>query len=276
MSKNVIVGAITNYETKDIEPWVESVIRNVPNAEVYMICKDIGQKTQNYLSEKGVNVTSVPSKIPGGNICVERFNFYKILVKLQLNPEDIVLATDVKDVVFQDDPFPRIRNAFNQSGTSILLTSEGITYENELWGKQNMALSFGNAVLNEMLPIIIHNAGVFGGIAKEFSILSDMIYRYSLSTGKMYVEGGGGPDQAALNVLVNNPFIQPYCVSSSTIACQCGTVNNPAYTDKITQLGGALKDDGYVYHPNGTKFPVVHQYDRIPEWNKVIKEKYSS
>jgi hypothetical protein len=33
--------------------------------------------------------------------------------------------------------------------------------------------------------------------------------------------------------------------------------------------------DGEVATSSGNVFTIVHQYDRVPEWKKVIEEKYN-
>ena len=32
--------------------------------------------------------------------------------------------------------------------------------------------------------------------------------------------------------------------------------------------------DGIVYTSKGKPFAIVHQYDRVPEWKKIVDEKY--
>ena len=33
--------------------------------------------------------------------------------------------------------------------------------------------------------------------------------------------------------------------------------------------------DGKVYTNSGKEYCIVHQYNRVPEWNKVINERYN-
>lgn len=278
MSKNILLGSILNYGVDDIRPWVVSAIRNIPNAEIYMFAHNVTNETIDFLQENGINVIIIEDWSPDHNICVQRFKYYYQLLMKVAQPVDVVLATDVKDVVFQSDPFFYIRDGFErtQYTRSIFLTSESITYENEDWGKSNLYLSFGNDMLQRLQYNEIHNAGVIGGMAHDFASLCEMVYFYSISCGNEFVYGGGGPDQAALNVIINYPFISEKCVSSSTFACQCGTVNNKQYESKITSLPGIMNDEGLVHSAIGkyAYFPVVHQYDRVPGWSEKIREKW--
>jgi hypothetical protein len=35
-----------------------------------------------------------------------------------------------------------------------------------------------------------------------------------------------------------------------------------------------LKDDGFVYTASGIKYDMVHQFNRVEEWKKIITKEY--
>jgi hypothetical protein len=105
------------------------------------------------------------------------------------------------------------------------------------------------------------------------------IFMVSNSTSH-HITGGGGPDQAALNVLLNmKPYkdITNFAMSEDGYAAQLGTTGpqiKDKYGNKLVENAPILIND-MVCTSNGTPFAIVHQYDRVPEWKKVIESKYT-
>lgn len=96
----------------------------------------------------------------------------------------------------------------------------------------------------------------------------------------MHVPGGGGADQAALNVLINSyPYkdVTRFTAANEAWAAQLGTTADP---NKINEFRPHLREgepilkDGLVCTEHGTPFYLVHQYDRVPEWKSLIDAKY--
>jgi hypothetical protein len=88
-------------------------------------------------------------------------------------------------------------------------------------------------------------------------------------------------DQSTFNFMVSqHPYIttSAYMTSESGWAAQLGTTVDPS---KKEQFGPLLLEpspimiDGNVVTSTGKVFTIVHQYDRIPEWKKIIEETYN-
>jgi len=110
----------------------------------------------------------------------------------------------------------------------------------------------------------------------------DLCYNvYLLCNGApQFVEGGGGPDQAALNLLLSlKPYkdITLYTDHDDGWACQCGTTVDPT---KINSFRPNLLSpepvwkDGVMYNSKGDKYAILHQYNRVPMINDYIRKKY--
>jgi hypothetical protein len=60
-------------------------------------------------------------------------------------------------------------------------------------------------------------------------------------------------------------------------ACQLGTTADPSKIHQFKPLllepSPTIKDD-IVTTSKGTPYYIVHQYDRVPEWRKLIEVKY--
>jgi hypothetical protein len=68
-----------------------------------------------------------------------------------------------------------------------------------------------------------------------------------------------------------------YTTSETGWACQLGTTADPSKLDSfrpfLLELLPKLENDKVVTS-TGIEYTIVHQYDRVPEWKKVIEAKY--
>ena len=85
-------------------------------------------------------------------------------------------------------------------------------------------------------------------------------------------------DQAVFNVLINTYPFRQHVVRTYGWACEAGTVADPRKIESFRPNLLCLEpkfEDGLVKDGLGeTVFPIVHQYDRVPEWKKFVQEKY--
>ena len=85
-------------------------------------------------------------------------------------------------------------------------------------------------------------------------------------------------DQAVFNVLIGTQPFKDICYPCDDWACEAGTVADPTKIDKFRPnllCYEPVFEDGIVYTQNKTVFPIVHQYDRVPEWKKFVMKKYN-
>jgi hypothetical protein len=278
-----VIGCITNYNFKKIEPWVNSLVRSGFSGKKIMVVTDsVDPEAIEILQKLNFDVIRVNSNHASFNIVVDRFNWlWNIIESLKSSGWKFryIIAPDVADVVFQRDPSVWLEQ--NMLDKKLCVGSESLKYVDEPWGFNNMRLSFGDFILqNRMLNSTIYNAGTIAGDATAISELSYNIY---LSTGRSpaHVPGGGGPDQAALNLLLSfNSYsdITKFNDHDDSWACQCGTTVDP---NKISTFRQKLLspepvfDGEYVYTSKGEKYVLVHQYNRVPAWKQLIEKKYS-
>ena len=279
--KDVVVGCITNYDWDKIKFWANSLDNSGFTGDKVIIAYNLHYDVIKELSSRGYTVygfgkddetEQVFYTKPNFNICLERFFHTRIF----LNNLDYryIIATDVKDVVFQKNPSEWLEQ--NIGDKKIVVASESITYQDEDWGRNNMQQSFGDIIYDYVKENVIYNAGTISG---DFHTMMDFFLNIFLACGNSpeHVQGGGGPDQAALNVLLNmSPYkqITKFVDSEEGWACQLGTSGNPDKFKYLTEPSPMMQDD-IVTTSQGIPFTIVHQYDRIPDWKKIIEEKYS-
>jgi len=273
MAKNLIIGAFTGYNYNQLKPWVESIETCGFKGHKVMIVGDASDDTCAHLIHHGFELIAMP-KI---NAPIHVARFWSIYDYLHRTPiYDIVVTTDVKDVYFQKDPCNWIIN--NMGDKSLVAGSESIRYQDEEWGSHNLMKAFGALIHEHNKENLIYNAGTISG---QFDTMSDLflnIYMLCNSTNH-FTEGGGGPDQAALNILLNMKSykdITNFAMSEDGYAAQLGTTGPQIagkYGNKLVEKNPILVDN-MICTSEGVPFSIVHQYDRVPEWKKIIEAKY--
>ena len=212
------------------------------------------------------------------NICLDRFAHIPFFLRRLENTAQYryIIATDVRDVVFQSNPSKWLEE--NMGHKKLNVACESIRYCDEDWGRNNMQLSFGPLIYDRMKDKTIYNAGTIAG---EFDTMLDFMTNIFLSCGGAppNVAGGGGPDQAALNVLLDMmPYkkITNFAMSEDGYAAQLGTTGPQIaakYGQHLTEPSPVMIEDT-VCTSLGTPFAIVHQYDRVPGWREIIEKKY--
>jgi hypothetical protein len=287
--KDVVIGAITNYNWDQIKCWVNSLDQSGFDGLKVMLCYNISYEVAEELSKRNYSVFAFKQndeekKLEYGkqnfNICLDRFlHIWYFLNKLQDKDQyRYVIATDVGDVIFQTNPSEWLEK--NIGKKEINVGSECIQYKNEEWNKQNMYLSFGPMIYEDMQDQLVYNAGAIAGKFDSFIDLCKTIF-LTCGGAPVHVPGGGGPDQAALNVLLNTkPFkdVTNFAKSSDGWAAQLEIMANPNKIEKLKDFINEPRlqiQNGEVFTYDNKKYCIVHQYDVVPELSKHIREKYA-
>jgi hypothetical protein len=283
--KDMVIGCITGYNFEKIKPWVNSLDRSGFTGTKAMICYNIDYETVDELVKRDYSILAFGKdeekrtfKYPKEDfqIVVERFLHLWYLLKRMKGQYNRIITTDVKDVIFQTNPSIWLDE--NLGDKEINVACESIAYKDEEWGTNNLMKSFGPLVHEECVNNPIYNAGTISG---KFDTMVDLflnIYMLSNSTNHN-IEGGGGPDQAALNVLLQMKTYQDitnFANSEDGWAAQLGTTGPQIakeYGDKLLEQSPIMKD-GMVCTSEGKPFALVHQYDRVPEWKESIEKKF--
>lgn len=271
--KDLLIGAYTKYNWAQLKNWVLSIKDSGFTGDVILIAFETNQNTIDKLKENNIEVISVNkelnyrSNIP---IHVERFIFMYHHIKNR--NYRYVLTTDVKDVIFQSNPFNWIEN--NIGNKKLIISSESLKYKDEPWGNENLMQTFGKYIYYEFHEKEIYNVGVIAG---HFQYVKDlMLQLFWMSTNRSIPI----VDQATFNVMMHTePWlsITKRVRSEEGWACQLGTTADP---NKIDAFRPNLLENiphirnGLVFSSKDKKFYIVHQYDRVPDLKVIIDEKY--
>jgi hypothetical protein len=279
--KSLIIGAITNYDFDKVAPWVKSINETGFVGDKIMIVFNSTLETVEKLVQHDFKVVVVGTEDKenkkftyqsGLPIHVERFFHIYNILKDNWEYYDYVITTDVKDIIFQSNPVDWLKE--NLNGKKLVAGSEAIQYMNEPWGNQNLLETYGQYFYNQFRDCEIYNVGTLGG---ESEYMKDLCLNIFLSAVNRPIPI---VDQAVFNVLIQTlPFrdVVQFARQRDGWACQAGTTVDPS---KIESFRPHLLEeepdfiDGYVYTSTGKKFCIVHQYDRVPEWRKIIEARY--
>ncbi len=295
--KKLVFGVVDRYEYSQIEPWVVSLKKSGYEGDIGLLCYNINKDTLEKLNAQGVKLYAVNKDNNGNtyyndnNIMVSRFcHTYQLLEK---SDYEYILFTDVRDVLFQCDPlsFPK-----NETPSELMLGSENIPYRLEAWNKNNMILAFGEDIYGRIQDKFVNCAGVIGG--RKEALLDFFCHIYLMCKNiNPHIEGGGGPDQAAMNILSNlYPWKDRIKIFTGldTWVCHAGTTDDAIYDgtnenymsfvykndieayrllNKIETRKRPVLKDGMVCNHEGLPYAILHQYDRVASW-AVLKDKY--
>jgi hypothetical protein len=264
----IILGCITKYKPQDIRPYVESLNQTGYSDRKVMMVYDVPQETIDYLKENGW-------ELYGGeleqHIILQRFrDIYKLL---QTFTPDTIVWTDVKDVIFQQNPQTWLVDDRNMK-KDILCFSECIKLGDDPWATINSGTTFP-LEWETMKEQTSYCAGTIVGRTFALRDLFLEIYHWS----KLTHNPDQLADQAAFNILINLYHFKDsvqFVEQEEGFVTQMGTVHikKDEFKDVLLEPSPVINRDGYVYNQKGELFSIVHQYDRDPKLKQLVYNRY--
>ena len=276
--KDLIVGCATNYDWSKLKYWVNSINRSGFEGDKVLILMNCDKDTVQKVTDAGFSIIAF-NKDGQGNLTyqsqlmvhVERFiHIYKLLKD---NLYRYVITTDVKDVIFQKNPSEWLEQNLSKE-ERLVFSSESMKYKDEPWGRENLTQCYGQGIYEDFKNNTIFNVGVLAGRGYAMRDLVLQLFLNCINRPIPIV------DQAVFNVMISrHPYLDSsmYTVSEDGWACQLGTTADPSKIDSFKPhlLEPLPKLEGdKVVTSTGIEYTIVHQYDRVPEWRKVIEAKY--
>lgn len=267
--KKALIGLSNNIllNLDKIKVWSQSFKRH-SDGQVILLCANSNQDEINACSELGI--VSIPVTIDDTwHINHKRLErTYEFLKESDI---DLFLITDVFDVVFQGDPFSKW-----DLTNDIFVGGEGVIVGDEPWNADNIIKIFPNEI-QKCYPQEVICSGVIGGKRKPLIKLYERMFELCENGDDRH----NIKDQAALIVMVVNNEIENLKVfnldDSWVVHC---AVAGPTQFFDAWGFRGKLKygipylENEFIYSNNGTKYDIVHQFNRIPLWNEILTKNY--
>jgi hypothetical protein len=276
--KDLIVGCATNYDWSKLKYWVNSINASGFEGDKVLILMNCDKDTAQKITDAGFSIIAFNQDADGNltyqsqlMVHVERFvHIYRLLKDNQYR---YVITTDVKDVIFQKNPSTWLENNLSDK-EDFVFSSESIKYADEPWGRQNLTECYGQGIYEDFKNNTIFNVGVLAGRGFAMRELTLQLFLNCINRPIPIV------DQAVFNVMISrHPYwnASMYTKSEDGWACQLGTTADPSKIDSfrpfLLEPSPKLEGDKVVTS-EGIEYTIVHQYDRVPEWRKLIEAKY--
>jgi len=263
--KYTIIGCITKYTVNDIKPYVESIEQSGFTGKKLMLVYDVTNQVVEYLKIKGWEIYSSVLK---EHIIIQRFRDVYSLLDNYI--DDIIIWTDVKDVVFQRNPISWIET---HKTKEIMSFSECVVFKDDDWACTNAGTSFP-IEWKWLQNKTSYCAGTIIADAKALKDLFIEIYHWSKTTSNPNQLS----DQAAYNILINlNHFKEnvQFVKQEEGGVTQLGTVfiKKNVFGNKLLEPTPKYKD-GIFTTQTDEPFAIVHQYDRDTRIKLSIINKY--
>ena len=277
--KDLIVGCATNYDWSKLKYWVNSINASGFEGDKVLILMNCDKDTVKKISDADFSIIAFNQDANGNlsynsNMMVHVERFFHIYQLLRDNEYRYVITTDVKDVVFQRNPSKWLEENLPEGVEDLVFSSESMKYKDEPWGNQNLLETFGPQIYEDFKNHTIFNVGVLAGHGYAMKDLMMNIFASCMHRPIKIC------DQSTFNFLISqHPYLSTsmYTRSEDGWACQLGTTADPSKLEQFRPflLEPSPKMEGdKVLTSEGIEYIIVHQYDRVPEWKKVIEAKY--
>jgi thiamine pyrophosphokinase len=270
--KKVLVGLSNNISQniKKIKVWSQS-FKSHTGGDVVLLCANINDNEINLCKELGIIPIPV---VVEDTWYINNKRLKHTLDFISSSDYGLFMVTDVFDVAFQNDPFVKMDGKYD-----VFVGSEGLTINEEPWNGDVISKVFPNDLeLCRQHDIIC--SGVIGGkkdpLVRLYTKLNDMCENSNNSHNIK--------DQAALIVMIVKNEIENLKIFSFdegwTLHCAIGGptqfFESWGFKNTLTNRFGGIpyiKENKLCNH-KGEIYDIVHQFNRIPEWNELITKEY--
>ena len=267
-----LIGLSNNVLTnlQKIKVWAFS-FKKYSQGNVYLLCANSTKEELGEVSKLGIKAVPVTVE---DTWYINHKRLEHIHSLLQTLTEKHILVTDVFDVVFQNDPFKKL----NFDAHDVFVGQEGVLINEEPWNSDNIHKIFPDEFLKcKSMPVVC--SGIIAGKKSSLIPLYDLLFK----TCERGTNEHNIKDQAALHVLIANnqiPNLKQFTLNDGWVM-HCATSGPTPYFKgwgfehalANKNLHTPLLENGVV-KTNGQEYDIVHQFNRIPEWNKILTSKY--
>jgi hypothetical protein len=273
---NILIGSIKHCNLERVYAWAKSASIYVSARKILLCLDETIPEDLKQVEDLGFELIHIPTQVEQ-DINISKFERHFASRKFLESVEDnaCVLLTDTLDIVFQKDPFEWYER---HKTNKILLTSEGVTFAHEHWNMRGVINAF-KPFVDEIRSNDVLNSGIIMGEVKYIRDLLMYIYALTLNVKPEHTEG---IDQPAMNVaMLSNALrdLVQITTTSEGFAVNCAVAGpteqfipwgfSNSYKYDLPSFNGEL-----VVNKNNEPYCLVHQYNRVHEWNNFFRTKY--
>ena len=261
---NLVMGVAVGYTVEQLEPFVISLRKHYKDDVVLFVNMD-DESVVSFLEQNDVMSVPMPPTIREHvQICNQRHDIYKEFLLKNFKDTDRILICDVRDIVFQDDPFKHEKKA----ELEFFCESELIKND-ECNGPWWMGGTYGQDVLNELGDHLIVCAGTTigtrDGMLTYLDELIKEINRMVEIRGHELQKTRPVVDQVCHNYLIYTRKFNDYILYNTGY----GPVATMSF-EKDYEF-----DNDILLNKNGSIPAVVHQWDRTKHKDVFLRKALS-
>ena len=191
----LVLGAINHHEWPVVAPWIKSLRQTPFKGRVVLVTyEDVAESVKAQMREHGVEVVEATMEI---SVNRGRFKDFASILET-VEPDTCVVATDVRDVVFQTDPSSLAGLLSPTENRELVVSSEGWRYRDSEWNLATLRKVFPQHE-TAMLDEEVYCSGVIVGTARAMRDLSARIWELSRTAPSF------NGDQVAMNIALREP-----------------------------------------------------------------------
>ena len=275
--RDVVLGTVDGYDFEKIKPFVITLRKSGFKGDLCLFTSRIDKYTFRQLQQNNVRVIPfkyeypfapkslvskdlIPQKFPNGiSVKYLRYILYYLYLSKHRDKYRKVMISDVKDVIFQRDPFE-----FDFDDCLYCFLEDKIhTIKASHFNSGRILRHFGQEGLDKIGDNYPSCAGTtFGSVPAILDYLKNMISIINT------IEPIGGGDQGVHNYLIYTKQLKNMKLIKHA-------------TGPVLTIGSRLKKqirfnkEGFVLNDNGAVVNIVHQYNRHPALFQNLLRKYN-
>jgi hypothetical protein len=262
--RRLVLGAAIGFDVDQVRIFVESLRANYAG-DVLLLIRWPGLRVARYLKSRGVDVIRVfQTRSFTRSVHARRYAIYLDYLRARLARYDQVMMSDVRDVVFQRNPFDGIASSKCHFYLESAARTIGADPTNTRWVRG----CFSPAEAERLAPCRISCSGItIGGTAAIIAYLERMVARIRAVSWRAYRQIGHGYDQGIHNYLVHlDPTIDGIVVENNEHIATMALEPRAFYR---------LDRESLIYGPDDHLFAICHQYDRFPDLRKAVEARFA-
>lgn len=258
-----MLGTAIGFGTAQLRVFVELLRENYSGDAMILIgWPSLG--VARYLASRRIDVVRVfQTRSFSRSVHARRYAVYRDYLRARAARYDQVMLSDVRDVVFQRNPFDGVAGAgchfYLESGSRTI----GQDPTNSRWTRGCLTPDEAMALASRRISC----SGItIGGSAAMLAYLDEMAARVGATPQRVYRAIGHGYDQAIHNCLVHlEPAIDGVVVENN------GHIATMALEPRALYR---LDAEGRIRDRDDRVFAICHQYDRFPEIKEAVARRY--
>jgi hypothetical protein len=252
----LILGAACGYKTELLEPFCKSLRRNY-QGNCILIVNPLTEEEDKFFESYNIMTYELESPMPDPReIQVDRYYYYKECLE-QFEEADQILICDIRDVMFQDDPF-KFRTSYDleffKEPCLFKNCSANFPWVGGIYGQAGMQL-----VQNEFIICSGTTMGSYAGIMNYCDTMITEMERIRATGRPLYQ----GEDQPIHNFLVYSKTFRSYTMFANGE----GAITTVHHQQQLT-----FDRKGQLLNKNNEPVPVIHQWDRADALVKVLEK----